>query len=114
MLKVATELARTNTSRFRLACIITDKRGHIISSALNSFSKTHPKQQKYAEKVGQPDKVFLHAEIAALVRCRIQPYAIYIARVTKDGKPALAKPCPVCEMAIREAGVKRIYYTTGE
>jgi tRNA(Arg) A34 adenosine deaminase TadA len=101
-----------DSNRFRVAAIVTDKRGKIISQATNSYNKTHPLQKEYADKVNRPTKIFLHAEIAALVKCRHIPHTIYVSRFFRDGKMALAKPCPVCEMALREAGVKKVIYTT--
>jgi len=37
---------------------------------------------------------------------------VYIYRICRSREQGLAKPCPSCEMALREAGVKNIYYTT--
>lgn len=94
--------------RQRHWCIVTDKKGRILSQAPNSYVKTHPYQASMAEAVGLPDRVFLHAEIAALVRCRKKPYAIYIARAGGG----YSKPCPVCMAAIKEAGIamSEVYY----
>jgi hypothetical protein len=30
-----------------------------------------------------------------------------------QGRPKLAKPCVVCELAIKEAGIKFVEYTVG-
>lgn len=37
---------------------------------------------------------------------------LYVARVTRDGHIALAKPCERCMKAIHTKNIKRIYYTT--
>lgn len=39
---------------------------------------------------------------------------IYVYRETKDGKMALAKPCPACEAALRDLGIKKVCYTTNQ
>ena len=95
----------------RVAAFVTDKRGNVISKGVNSYTKTHPMQAEFAEKVGQEDRIYLHAEISALVKSRKKPYAIYIARKFKNEEFALAKPCPVCAAALKEAGVKKIVYS---
>ena len=98
--------------RFRVSAIITDSKGNILSKALNSYEKTHPIQAAYANKVKRPTKIYLHAEIAALIKCRKKPHTIIVSRFLKDGSMALAKPCPVCQLALKEAGVKKVCYTT--
>ena len=90
---------------------VLDKRGNIVSTAMNSFTKTHPTQKKYADRCGQPHKVYLHAEVAALIRAKGRGYKIVVERYNRLGEPVLAKPCPICLMAIKEAGITRIEYT---
>jgi deoxycytidylate deaminase len=75
------------------------------------MDKTHPVQAKYAKRVGAHEAIYLHAEISALVRCRHKPHAIYIARVLRNGDVGYAKPCPICELAIKEAGIREVHYT---
>jgi tRNA(Arg) A34 adenosine deaminase TadA len=39
---------------------------------------------------------------------------IYVARIRKeDGTMAMAKPCRVCQIALKSAGVKKVYYSIG-
>ena len=40
-----------------------------------------------------------------------EPYKILIERYNSEGEPVLAKPCEICQLAIKEAGIKRIEYT---
>ena len=102
-----------NKDKFNLCAIITDKKRSILSIGWNSYSKTHPTQAYYAEKIGNENRIFIHAEIDALIKIPYgkKPYAIYVARANKDGKPLLAKPCLICSEAIKGAGIKKIYYT---
>lgn len=99
----------------RIVAAVTDKKGRLLSIGVNSYEKTHPLQAKYAKQASKPDKVFLHAEIAALVKVRNGiPHKIYIARVNKAGEPCLAAPCEICQLAIEYAGIEEIEYTTGD
>lgn len=107
------ELAATSTDfRARIGCVITDKRGRVVSSGINQ-RKTHPMQSHFA-KLANREKHFLHAEIAALVKCRKDPHTMYIGRLKKDNTPGMARPCPICLMAIKEAGVKQVVFTTDD
>lgn len=96
-----------------MAAIIYDKKGRILSIGKNSYVKTHPLQAAYATKVGLPEKQFLHAEIAAIIKCRdlTKAHRIFIARISKKGKFVNAKPCPICEEALREAGITKVEWT---
>ena len=119
MIEKAVTLCETNPpdkGQQRVAAIVTDSRGNILSSGINSYSKTHPLQAKYANLNDERHHVFLHAEIAALVKNRSEEKAskIYVARLLKNGEYALAKPCPMCSMAIKEAGIEEIIYTERE
>ena len=90
---------------------VYNAKGHIIAKGVNSYSKSHPKQAKFAKQAGNPKAVFLHAEIAAIVKCRQKPHRISVIRYMKDGTTGNAKPCAICELAIREAGIKLIEYS---
>ena len=86
-------------------------KGHIIASARNSYTKTHPKQAKFAKLANNPEAIFLHAEIAALVKCRKKPHRISVVRYMKDGTTGNAEPCGICKLAIKEAGIKFVEYS---
>lgn len=100
-------------SKHLIKATITGPKGNVLSTAENSYTKTHPIQARFARDVGMPDRVFLHAEIAALVKLPkdCKPYKISIQRYYKNGKPANAKPCEVCEAAIKFWGIKHVEYT---
>ena len=93
-----------------------DRKGKLLSTATNSYHKTHPLQKYFASKVGQPAKVYLHAEIAAIIKAGDkQIYKIVITRHNPKTHKALnAKPCPICQEAIRAFGIEVVSYTTGE
>jgi len=85
-----------------------------MSEAFNS-TKSHPVQQKWANSVNRPERCFLHAEIAALVKLRtLDVEAIYVARKLKNGKTACAKPCTICVAALKDSIIENVVYTTPE
>ena len=107
----------TNMSRRQtqsITAVVYDKKGRVLSVGKNSYVKTHPKQARHAHKVGLPDKIFLHAEMDAIIRCRDLSVAhkILVTRVTRNGKYGNAKPCPVCQSAIKEAGIRQVEWTS--
>jgi len=95
-----------------ITATIYDRKGQIVSRATNSYSKTHPKQAKYANECGEPLKVFLHAEMAALVKAKGKGYKIVIERYNSRGEARLAAPCPICQRAIAESDIQIVEYTT--
>ena len=105
--------------KHKLYCVATDKRGNILCDAGNSYTLTHPKMAKAASLVHREHNVFLHSEISCLVkllRMRIDTkrVTLYIARSNKNGEPMLAAPCPICDRAIRDSGIKNVIYTGGD
>jgi tRNA(Arg) A34 adenosine deaminase TadA len=101
--------------KYSITAVIYDKRGRVISIGKNSYTKTHTYQAKVASKAGLPHKVFLHAEIHAILKCQDlkRAHKIFVSRYSQDGKALNAKPCPICESAIKEAGIKMVEYTSG-
>jgi tRNA(Arg) A34 adenosine deaminase TadA len=101
------------SKKFSMTAIIYDKRGMVLSVGSNSYVKTHPMQAAYARRAGEPEKVFLHAEIHAITRCVCldKAHKIVIFRYLEDGSPANARPCKICQSAIKAAGIKNIEHT---
>ena len=97
-------------SCYKLTAIIYDKKGRVLSIGENNYIKTHPYQAKLAKAAGleYQEKVFLHAEVSAIIRCKdlSKAHRILVTRVGKSGKLLLAKPCKICESAIKAAGIK--------
>lgn len=61
-----------------------------------------------AAKAGQPHRIYLHAEVDALVRLREidKAYKIVVMRHNKQGIPVNAKPCPVCQHLLSQTKLK--------
>ena len=82
-------------------------------------NKTHPIQKFYNRYRIQEDFMLpkLHAEINCLNQLKNQninfsKLKLYIYRTRKDQKHGMARPCPSCMAAIRDLGIKNIYYST--
>ncbi len=76
-------------------------------------------QKRYNEyrKLGKPIHHHLHAEMDAILRIihqldGIKNAKVFVYRETKDGKMAMARPCPACMAALVDHGVREIYYST--
>lgn len=101
------------TQKQNITAIIYDKRGRVLSVGQNSYVKTHPLQAKHAIKVGEEHKVYLHAEISAITKCKdlSRAHKLVIVRYDRNGNPALARPCNVCQSAINATNIKFVEHT---
>ena len=111
--KLPTFIMRKKLTRYSLEATIYDKRGRVLAVGNNSYTKTHPLQVKFAEKVGKPDAIYLHAEMDALRRLKDwdKAHRIVVTRFDKNGEPAIAKPCKICKLALEHAGINHIEHT---
>ena len=117
-MNIADEIALySEHPHYKIAAIIVYK-GKIISSATNSFSKTHPIQfrlrNKYNKNIGKP-LAYVHAEVKAIDRAMKYGYdlskcSIFISRITKSGVKSISKPCNECEGFIRKMKLKYVVY----
>lgn len=98
-------------NKYSITAFAYNKKGRLLSIGRNSYIRTHPLQGKYARKVGRPCAIYLHAEMDALIKAREPVHKLVIVRFTKDGKPANAKPCSICQLAIRDFNVKIVEHT---
>ena len=110
-------------SKTHVGCVAVYQ-GNIIGIACNT-NKTHPNQDYYNQFrefhnrkgcVGIPK---LHAEINCINQIKHSNYnfskvKLYIYRIRKDQPFGIARPCPSCMAAIRDLGIKHIYYTTND
>lgn len=101
--------------RQNVIAIIYDKQGKVFAVGENTYVKTCPVQSSLALRVGCESKVFLHAEICALARfaryANFKPDGIFVARLSKSGELVNATPCEICQLAIQEAGIKKVRHT---
>lgn len=103
---------RYKRTQHEVTASVYDKKGNCLATAKNSYRKTHPLQAYFASKVGLPEKIYLHAEIAAILKAgKKQIHKIKIERYGRQGSPLNAKPCPICEEAIKAFGISFVEYT---
>lgn len=110
---LAVEVAKSSPSKKKVGAVLLNK-NKVIVSATNLETKSHPIQARFAKRVGLDPKIYLHAEIAALVKCREECDTIVVARVNPQNKLRNSKPCPICSLALKEAGITKIHYSTNE
>lgn len=104
---------RSEFKKNRHGAVVLSKKNDILGVGWNK-RKTHPAQKKAAIRAGEPNKEFLHAEIDAIIdtSITIDPlYAIVVGRLNAKGVLTYSKPCPVCMRAIKESGIKWLFYT---
>jgi len=99
------------SEKFYVISATLDKRGRIVAIGRNNPIHTHPVMQEYAVRAKSPEKSYLHAEISALIKSRRKITSIIVIRINKRGNLAMARPCPVCMLAIKEAKLKYIEYS---
>lgn len=108
-------LASIVTGKFRLAAAVYDERLHTVAYGVNSYNKTHPIQARYAA-YRMPMKIFLHAEMDALIKSRYveRRYGMIVVRIDSRQNLRLAKPCDICMTAIEASGLSEIYYSNDD
>lgn len=123
------EAEKSDFKPFKLGCVIAYK-GHIIGRGKNSV-KTSPLQKKYNRKYrhfncerGEFINDSIHAEIAAISDVKYtvgrdvdwSRASIYVYRISNGRRLGFgcAKPCPACLAAIRDIGIKKIFFTDNE
>ena len=98
---------------YAMSAMVYDRKGKLLSIGQNSYIKTHPLMAKTGKKVGEEHKIYLHAEVAAIIRIKdwSKAHRIVVTRFNKAGNPVNASPCPICMDIIRRTGIKVIEHT---
>ena len=102
-----------------IGCVAVYK-GNIVGIGCNT-NKTHPVQKYYNKYREESDEYLpkLHAEIHCInqikhLKINFSKVKLYIYRIRKDQPFGIARPCPSCMAAIKDLGIRDIYYTTNE
>lgn len=113
LLTRAIELARQNPIKGlpRVAALLVTKNGDEYVG-FNSY-KTHPLAKRFGRN---NQSICLHAEVDAIRKWlrnegRESGGTMYVARVLKNGEPALARPCEGCERALVAFGIEEVEWT---
>ena len=103
--------------KIHIGCVAVYQ-GQIIGLGCNA-NKTHPMQKFYNRYRQQTDNLLpkLHAEISCLnqikhLNINFTKVKLYIYRIRKDQPYGMARPCPSCMAAIKDLGIRNVYYTT--
>lgn len=105
--------------KIHIGCVAVYK-GNIIGIGCNC-NKTHPIQKKYNRYRKQSNSMLpkLHAEINCINQIRnldinFSKVYLYIYRIRRDQPFGMSRPCPSCMAAIKDLGIRNIYYTTND
>ena len=106
-------------NRVHIGCVAVYQ-GQIIGLGCNT-NKTHPIQKFYNKYRNPSDAMLpkLHAEISCINQIKhldinFSKVKLYIYRIRKDQPFGLSRPCPSCMAAIKDLGIRDIYYTTND
>jgi deoxycytidylate deaminase len=105
-LRLARNISKHSTFKIKMGAVLASN-GHPISVG---FNKT-----KYCSKYSHLQEQSLHAEMVCLKtsgKDYIGKSSIYVFRQTKNGEPAMAKPCKNCQKRLKEAGIETMIYST--
>ena len=115
ILDLALKVAESSKSKKKVGALLVYK-NKVVTQAVNQDTKSHPLQARLADMVGLGEKIYLHAEIAALVKCRSEVDTIVVARLGGHYGDELrnAKPCPICSLALEQAGIQNIIWSSND
>lgn len=105
--------------RIHIGCVAVYQ-GQVIGLGCNC-NKTHPKQKYYNKYRNNDDRLLpkLHAEINCINQIKhldinFSKVKLYIYRARLDQPFGMSRPCPSCMAAIKDLGIRDIYYTTND
>lgn len=105
--------------KIQVGCVAVYQR-QIIGAGFNC-NKTHPVQKTYNSFREQSETMLpkLHAEISCLnqiknLNINFSKVKLYVYRLRRDRPYGMSRPCPSCMAAIKDLGIRNIYYTTDE
>jgi deoxycytidylate deaminase len=106
-------------NKFHIGCVAVYQ-GQVIGLGCNC-NKTHPTQKFYNRYREESENMLpkLHAEINCLNQIKnldinFSKVKLYIYRIRNDQPYGLSRPCPSCMAAIKDLGIRNIYYTTND
>lgn len=102
--------------RVHIGCVAVHK-NKIIASGFNS-NRTHPLQARLNQfRNKEILNHTIHAEVSCLSHIWNSEFPwdkvkLYVYRGRRDMRKGMSRPCPACMAAIRQLGIREIYYTT--
>lgn len=106
--------------KIHVGCIAVYQ-GQVVALGCNC-NKTHPAQKFYNRFREDFNEILLpklHAEINCVnqlkgLNVNFSKVKLYIYRIGNDRDYRMTRPCPSCMAAIKDLGIRDIYYTTNE
>ena len=110
------ESLKSTYGRISIGAVIVD--GNYVVSRGSNSTRTHPRQAELNRLSNRScTGSCTHAEVQALVNSRhydLSGCDVFVGRYDRRGALSMCKPCPACELGLRDAGISRCYYTTNE
>lgn len=110
----------TGGGRAHIGTVISYK-GTVLAKGYNT-DKTSTSQSRFnVERFKDSGNRYLpskcHSEMSALQKVKyldidFSKVKVFVYREFRNGDLAMCRPCPACLRAIKEMGIKQIYYTT--
>ncbi len=113
--KLAEQVSKNSDHHQYMIGAVISKKNRVISNGCNTLKKTHPLQALYAKLTNNPEAIYLHAEMSAIVRAKevdLEGATIHIFRRGLGGELRNSRPCDSCMRALIKRGIKKIHYTT--
>lgn len=118
--KLAESVAEQSTyPRVHIGAVIANGK-RVLSTGSNQW-RTHTRQKKYAtyrykcQECARDEVGRIHAEMDAIIKAgktNLHGSSIFVFRKDMKGILADCKPCGACMKAIKDAGIKRVFYTS--
>lgn len=108
-MKKAQTLALSNGHQWHLSAWIV--KGKTTVFGVNSMRESVKFRREFK---GNCVGYCAHAEMDCIQRAEklfpLKGMDLFVTRFTKDGLPAISKPCPYCMVHIKAAGLRRVHY----
>lgn len=107
---LALNIANNSQCRYKHGALIT-RGGNILSTGINVIAHKKGITLRYGRHC-----ITIHAEIKAVLNCRadnVQGTILYSARIGKNGKACISKPCEICAAILKEYGIYQVVYFDG-
>jgi len=108
--KLAVQQAESSVMNYRMGAVV--RRGNTVVGA-GCNRNYHPKLRRWRSPY-LTEHTGLHAEMAAVWGVRwhsLKGCIIYVVRLKADGTLAMARPCPICQAMLNDAGIKKVFYS---
>ena len=117
MMRLARKISLTSSfDRVKIGAVIA--KGTTVLALASNRPKSHPMQFKFNNKAKRiAPRHHVHAEMGALINAEreginVRGSTIYVYRRLASGALGCSKPCAACEAALKEAGIRNVYWTS--